>query len=248
MTEFRRHALRAGALAAAILLPLAASAQEMPPEPEPGMPEMLPRHGPSGTELTLSGTGTVHAAPDRLTATLFAEAGAASAAAAQARVNALANTAIDAAKAAGGLTTVTEDYSTQPNEGGKGPAWTARQTVRLTGADGAALLALVGQLQAKGLALSSLDWSLSDDLRQSLTRRAEAAALTDARQRADAAAKVLGLKITSIRSITLSDRGGPRPMPMMMMARAASAPVAPGAPAEQQDVSASASATFVLSR
>lgn len=246
MTEIRLPALGVFALTAAILLPLAASAQDMPPDPGPGMPEMLPRHAPAGTALTLSGTGTVHAAPDRLTATLFAEAGAASAAAAQEHVNALAGTAIDAAKAAGGITTVTEDYSAEHNEGGKAPAWTARQTVRLTGADGAALLALVGQLQAKGLALSGLDWSLSSDRRRSLTRQAEAGALTDVRQRAEAAAKVLGLKIASIRSITLSDHGMPRPMPMMMMARAASAPVAPGAPAEEQDVSASASATFML--
>lgn len=245
MTEFRLPALGACVLSAAILMPLAASAQDMPPDQGPGMPEMLPRHTPAGTALTLSGTGTVHAAPDRLTATLFAEAGAASAAAAQERVNTLANTVIDAGKA-GSFTTVTENYSAEHNEGSKAPAWTARQTIRLTGSDGTALLGLVGQLQAKGLALSGLDWSLSPDRRQSLTRQAEAAALTDARQRAEAAAKVLGLKLASIRSITLSDHGGPRPMPMMMMARAASAPVAPGAPTEEQDVSASASATFML--
>ncbi|MBB2203903.1 SIMPL domain-containing protein [Gluconacetobacter takamatsuzukensis] len=243
MTAFHRHALGACALTAAIVLPLAASAQDMPPDQGPGMPEMLPRHAPAGTALTLSGTGTVHAAPDRLTATLFAEASAPGAAAAQERVNSLARTAIDAAKAAGGLTTVTEDYSAEHNEGGKAPAWTARQSIRLTGPDGVALLALVGQLQAKGLGLSGLEWSLSADRRQGLTRQAEAAALTDARQRADAAAKVLGLKIASIRSVTLSDHGGPRPMPMMMMARAASAPMAP---AEEQDVSATASATFML--
>ena len=245
MTALRRHALGACALTAAILVPFVASAQNMPPDQGAGMPEMLPRHAPAGTALTLSGTGTVHAAPDQLTATLFAEASAASAAAAQAHVNTLANTAIEAGKA-GNFTTVTENYSADHNDGGKAPAWTARQTIRLTGADGAALLTLVGQLQAKGLALSGLDWSLSPDLRESLMRQAEAAALTDVRQRADAAAKVLGLKVASIRSISLSDRGMPRPMPMMMMARAVSAAVAPEAPAEQQDVSASASATFVL--
>lgn len=243
MTEFRRHALRAGALTAALILPLAASAQDMPPDQGPGMPEMLPRHNAAGPALSLSGTGTVHAAPDRLTATLFAEASAPSAATAQEHVNALAGAALDAAKAAGGLTAVTQDYATQHNEGGKTPPWTARQTIRLTGPDGTALLGLVGRLQAKGLALGDLDWSLSPDQRQNLTRQAEAAALTDVRQRAEAAAKVLGLKIASIRSITLSDHGAMRPMPMVMMARAASAPVAP---AEEQDVSATASATFVL--
>ncbi|GBQ83660.1 hypothetical protein AA13595_1229 [Gluconacetobacter johannae DSM 13595] len=236
-------AVLALAAAPATLLPLLgptpALAQDVPPD--------APRPGPAATELTLSGTGTVHAAPDRLTATLFAESTAANAATAQGKVNALVRQTLDAANAAGGLTTVTEGYFVQRDDTARPQSsqWTARQTIRLTGADGAALLDLVGKLQARGLALSGLDWSLSSDRRQELTSQAEAEALKDVRRRADAAATVLGMKVATIRSVSLGDRTMPRPMPMMAMAaRAAAFP--PSAPAEEQDVTASATATVLL--
>ncbi|ACI51912.1 protein of unknown function DUF541 [Gluconacetobacter diazotrophicus PA1 5] len=231
--------LAASALLAIAALPGPAAAQDMP-APDARAPDTRL----AATELTLSGTGTVHAAPDRLTATLFAESAAATAAAAQGRVNALVRQAMDAAHAAGGVTTVTEGYSVQHDDSAKPPQWVARQTIRLAGADGTALLDLVGRLQARGLGLSGLDWSLSPDRRQDLTRQAESEALKDVRRRADSAAATLGLKIGTLRRVALGDRTMPRPMPMMMMA--ARAAVAPSAPAEEQDVTASATATFLL--
>ncbi|WP_240162209.1 SIMPL domain-containing protein [Gluconacetobacter azotocaptans] len=198
----------------------------------------------SATELTLSATGTVHAPPDRLTATLFAEATAPAVSTAQARVNALIRQATDAAGAAGGLVVVTDSYSVQRDDTPRPPQWTARQSLRLTGGDGAKLLDLVGRLQARGLALSGLDWSLSPDRRTALVQQAEAEALKAVRQRAASAATTLGLTVGTIRSVTLEDRGMPRPMPMMMMAARAALP--PTAPPEEQDVTASATATVVL--
>jgi uncharacterized protein len=232
-----------GVLAVGVLAVVALAAAAIPAFAQ----DTLPRPAPAGTELTLSGTGTVHAAPDRLTATLFAESAATTAATAQARVNAQVRQATDAANGAGGVTVVTDDYSVQHDDSARPPSppWTARQTIRLTGADGTALLDLVGKLQARGLALSGLDWSLSPTHRLDLTRQAEAEALKDVSRRADSAANVLGLKIATLRSVSLGDRSMPRPMPMAMMAaRAAALP--PAAPAEEQDVTATATATFIL--
>ncbi|WP_323989122.1 SIMPL domain-containing protein [Nguyenibacter sp. L1] len=202
------------------------------------------RHGTADTELTLTGAGAVHAAPDRLTATLFAESNGATPAAVQGRVNSVIRQAVDAANAAGGLTIVTDSYVVQHDEAARPAQWTARQVIRLTGADGTALLTLVGQLQARGLGLSGLDWSLSPERRSALTQQAEAEALRDVRRRAEAAAKVLGMTMGPIRTIALQDQGTSRPMPMMMTAARASMP--PTAPLEEQTVTAAATATIML--
>ncbi|WP_342627595.1 SIMPL domain-containing protein [Nguyenibacter vanlangensis] len=203
------------------------------------------RQGTADTELTLTGAGTVHAAPDRLTATLFAESNGATPAAVQGRVNSVIRQAVDAANAAGGLTIVTDSYVVQHDEAARPAQWTARQVIRLTGADGTALLTLVGQLQARGLGLSGLDWSLSPERRSALTQQAEAEALRDVRRRAEAAAKVLGMTMGPIRTIALQDQGTSRPMPMMMM-MAARASMPPTAPLEEQTVTAAATATIML--
>ncbi|AQU87237.1 SIMPL domain-containing protein [Komagataeibacter nataicola] len=204
-----------------------------------------------GTELELTATGTVQAPPDELTATFTAEAQADTAAAAQAQLNALISKAISATAHTDGLEINAESYFVHHDEGdvhqNRKPHWVARQSLRLTAADGKVLLPLVGRIQAENLALTRLDWSLSRSRRAELTRKAETLALEDMQARAQAAAATLRLRVASIRSVALEEQNFPRPMPMMMMARMASADVAaPEAPTGQQDVTATARATVIL--
>nr|WP_148299364.1 SIMPL domain-containing protein [Komagataeibacter kakiaceti] len=234
-----RHAAPALLLAAA-LCPAAVMAQT--PAAAPATPDE--------TRLDLVASGTVQALPDELTATFFAESRADTAAAAQAQVNALIAKAMATAAHVDGLTVNAESYFVRHDDGdprqNRKPGWVARQTIRLTAQDGKNLLPLIGQLQAENLALTQLDWSLSRARRAELTRQAEALALQDMQQRAQAAATTLKRKITALTSVVLEDQDTARPMPMMMMARASAESVAPSAPAGMEDVTATAHATLIL--
>ncbi|WP_102325603.1 SIMPL domain-containing protein [Komagataeibacter saccharivorans] len=237
----RRHALPA-LLAAASLYPAVTLAQ--------GTGANTDSAPSDETRLELTASGTVQAQPDQLTATFFAESRADTAAAAQAQVNSLIGKAISAAAQTPDLTVNAESYFVQHEDAdtrqSRRARWVARQTIRLTAADGKTLLPLVGQLQAENLALMRLDWSVSRKKRAELTRQAETLALQDMQQRAHAAADTLKLKISSLASVSLDDQDMPRPMPMMM-ARAASADMmAPSAPTGMQDVTATARATVLL--
>ncbi|MFT8634241.1 SIMPL domain-containing protein [Novacetimonas hansenii] len=204
------------------------------------------------TKLMLSATGTVHAPPDELTAVFFAEASAPTAAAAQGQVNTQVEKAMASAHGVTGLTVSAESYTVRHQEAdtrNNHPAlWIARQSIRITAADGKILLPLLGRIQSDNLALSRLDWSLSRPHRTALLQQAEGLALHELQQRAQAAATALGLKVTRIESVNLNDQEMPHPMPMMVMAaRAASADMsAPQAPVADQDVTAQADATFIL--
>ncbi|MBE7212748.1 MAG: SIMPL domain-containing protein, partial [Gluconacetobacter diazotrophicus] len=141
-----------------------------------------------------------------------------------------------------------ENYQTTREDPGNGrpAAWVARQTLELRGTDDGVLLAAVGRLQAAGLALQGLDWTLSPTKRQAAEREAADVALKALQRRAAEAATSLGMRPGPFREITLGDDGAPRPRPLMrMMAMRADAPP-PDATRSDQEIAETASGTIVL--
>lgn len=197
---------------------------------------------PGATLLHLSATGTVQETPDLLVAQLAAEANSASPVAAQRQVNGLIAAAMSQAAKVAGVATHLDGYSVQQS-GDKQVRWTARQSLRLQAGDATALLDLVGRLQQSGLVISDLAWTLSPARMQEASRRAADLALRALQADAAAAAGSLGLKVGTVRDVSLTEQGGgPRPMFRMRMAAMA----APEATQDAQDVSREASAEIEL--
>jgi predicted secreted protein len=196
------------------------------------------------TILHLDDTETVLAHPDELVATLRVEAIADNAAAAQQAVNRAMAAALTAAGQVAGVTAATQGYTawqaTRPQR------WQASQTLMLRSHDGPTLLALVGELQQKGLAMSDLSWQLSPEASRAARDQAMRNALSALRGRAEEAAGLLGLRFEAFQRVSIAT---PQPMPIMpraMMAMAAAAPTPPSAQAEDVPVSATVDADAVL--
>jgi predicted secreted protein len=168
-------------IAGALLLPAPASLAQSP----------VPAS--SAPAVAVTGAASAKAQNDRMNATLRAEAEHASAATAAAEVNARMAKALAAAKAAG-VEAKSAGYGTwQQWEKGRPGKWRVAQTLSLTGADFAALAALLSKLQDEdGLVVSSIAFTLAPDTR----RRAEDALTKEAirawQQRAATAAEALG--------------------------------------------------------
>lgn len=199
---------------------------------------------PDGTtRLNVTGSGSVDAAPDRVTATLLVQNEAAKAVDAQAKTNDAAHNAVAKAEKISGVTVLTDSYDVSENRKDNKPSsWTARQTIQIRAKDASALLDLVGKLQASGLLLEGVSWSLSPEHQKELYRQAEKKAVDDLRSRSSEIADDLGLKVSSIASISVGEPLTVRPV--AFMARAAMA--APTMRSEDQTVSATIRATVIL--
>lgn len=166
---------------------------------------------------------------DRFTAHLEGRAEADTAAAAQAALNARMADALARAAAAPAVDAelVAYDVFTRERENAP-PRWTATQTLALETADRAALLPLVGELQAQGLAVNRLAAHLSRDAARALRDELTRGALESLSRRAELTAASLGLKHTGWVELAL-DSPSPGPRPMYAEARAMSdaAPMPP---------------------
>lgn len=195
------------------------------------------------TLLHLSATGTMRETPDLLVALLTGESSSGNPSTAQQRVNRLMQ---DAGAEAAKLPSVhwqLDGYGVDRSSD-RSPVWTARQTLRLEGADAGTLLDLVSRLQAGGLVIGELSWTLSPQHLAAARVLASDQALKALRSRAEAAAGSLGLRVGTIRDVTLDGSEPIRPMMRMMAATMA----APQATQDAQDVREDASATIELHR
>ncbi|MBN8902864.1 MAG: hypothetical protein BGO51_23880 [Rhodospirillales bacterium 69-11] len=201
------------------------------------------------TMLHLAETATVMAEPDELAAAVRAEATSPSAADAQARVNALVQEALTRARGVAGVTVSTGGYGVwrtglTPQE--RTERWQAVQTVNLSGHEGTVLLKLVGELQQRGLAVTSLGWRLSRAAAKRAQEEATRRAIAGLRGRMEEAAKLLELRFDSFRSVRL-DEASPHPAMLRAaapMAMAAAPP--PNATPEDVAVTATVEADAVL--
>jgi predicted secreted protein len=177
--------------------------------------------------VTVSASASAKVANDRMHAVLRAEADNADAGAAASIVNAKIGKAMDAARAVAGVDVSSAGYSTyQVSEPNHPPRWRVVQSITLDGKNFASIAALVTRLQAQGLLLSGLDFSVSRDARRTAEDRLTGEAIHAWQQRAQAAAQGFGSggwRAGRV-SIQTSESGGPRPM-FRAAASAAPAPI-----------------------
>ena len=217
------------ALLALLALPCAANAQPAPP------PE---------TELHIGESAEVTRAPDEVVAVLRAEARAGSAAAAQEAVNRAVAAAVARAQAVPGIRVSTGGYWTGRVDDNR--VWQAAQQVTLRSGDGASLLELAGTLQAGGMAMSALNWTLTRETARAAREEASRLALDALRRRAEAVAGQLGLVVAGLKEVRIdAPVAMPRPAATAMSARGGSA-APPVAVAEDIMVSATVQAVAVL--
>lgn len=207
------------------------------------------------TVLKLSETATVMVRPDELAASLRAETVAASAAEAQAGVNATIEAALVRAKAVAGVSVSTGGYGVyridrdleEAKGAGKAERWQAGQSLELSGGDGAALLKLVGELQQSGLAVRDLGWRLAAETARKAHAEATRLALAGLRARSDEAASVIGMVFGGFKEIRLDgDRPAPFAPRLMSAAKAVGRAAPPSAEAGDFSVSATAEAEMWL--
>jgi predicted secreted protein len=224
-----------------------ALAQPAAPAPDaaasPGAASPVATSALPETVLHLSETAQVLRAPDEVRAGLRVEARGASAAAVQAQVNRAMQAALARAAQVPAIRPGTGGYWTQRDDEKRN--WVAVQTMTLQGTDAAALLELVGTLQAQGLALGDLNWSLSKAVEQAARQEAGRLAIEALRQRAAAVAQQLGLRVIGIRNLRLDTPEVPMPRMMAMRAQAA-APQAPSSVPEDVVVNSTAAAEVIL--
>jgi predicted secreted protein len=202
------------------------------------------------TVLELSESARREVAQDELRASLTAHAEAPEPTAAQDQVNRMMGEAVELARAAPGVRVSTGGYNVYHDQPEKRAArWVAEQSLSLTGSDANVLLDLVGKLQAKGLAVQDLQWTLAAATRRNVERQLLGEALDALSRTARTAAEGLSLEFTGWRRVSLTP--GATPMPPAYRARvamAAEAMATPVAVAGTSEVVVNVSAEALLSR
>lgn len=211
------------------------------------------------TLLTLSESAEREVTPDTIRARLVAQATSESAATAQASVNAAMARALTRAKALG-LEVETGGYNTYQESpqrpqslpaGAKPPSalWRAQQSLILTTKDDAKLLEAAGALQAEGLALQELGYTLSREQQRSQQDDMFAEALQRLAARAEKAATALGMRFEGWARVGLNGGMAVRPVMMKAMAGAARQDFAPPvAAAGEQTISVNVDGEAILRR
>ncbi|MCW0232973.1 MAG: SIMPL domain-containing protein [Ferrovibrio sp.] len=211
------------------------------------------------TLLTLSESAEREVTPDTIRARLLAQATSESAATAQASVNAAMARALTRARALG-LEVETGSYSTYQESpqrpqslpaGAKPPLplWRAQQSLILTAKDDAKVLEAAGALQAEGLALQELGYTLSREQQRSQQDDMFAEALQRLAARAEKAATALGMRFEGWARVGLNGGMAVRPVMMKAMAAAPRQDFAPPvAAAGEQTISVTVDGEAILRR
>jgi len=215
---------RRALFALALLLPLPALAQS-----------------PSETRLRLSESGSVAVAPDELTAALRIEIRASTAAEAQEQVNRSAAAALATIRAVP-VQVTTGRYAAHTDR--EKQEVVATQSFNLKGAQGEAMLALIGRLQAEGLLLAGITWQLSEATARTASDEATRLAIRAVQERGASIARDLGLRVFALRDLYVEAAPDARPVAMM----AARAATAPSVTSEDITVSARVTADLLLRR
>jgi predicted secreted protein len=208
-----------------------------------------PDAGLTVLHLTQTAERAIHR--DRLRAQLRVEAIGSDARRVQADINRAMTTALEHAKAVAGIKVETSGYSVYEERQTNAPSrWHGSQGLTLVGSDVAAVLALAGDLQGQGLAMSGLGFELAPETARAAEDDLTSEALTRLRQRSERIAGDLQLTVVRLRDVRIGNVGGDRPpMPLMrsaaMGAMAAAAPP-PAAEAGDATVQVSVDADILL--
>jgi predicted secreted protein len=148
-----------------------------------------------------------------------------------ARVNKQMSEALAIAKQAKGVKASSGSYNTYPEygDGNRIIRWQASQDLILESKDTDAVAKLLGKLQAKGLLLRGISFSVSRETQRKLEDELVAEAISAFRARASLVAKGFGKSGYGLITVNVGGGGVPQPMPyvradMVMMAKAEAAP------------------------
>lgn len=195
--------------------------------PPPGLAADVPS---GATELDLTQMATRTMAPDRIRAILRIEVKGANARQVQAELNQRMAAALDQAKAVAAVKSETGAYSINRDFNGKDrDVWHASQTLILSSADFAAVLALAGDLQGAGLLMSGMIFFLAPETLKAAESELTATALAALRARADEVAKDLGMTLDHYKTIGVGNASAPVMRGRELFAPASAAPVPPPA-------------------
>ena len=168
-----------------------------------------PERSPS---VNVSASASVTLPNDRMHAWLRTEAENVSAAAAAAEVNARMARALAQLKSMPAIDVASSGYSSDAIvDKGKPTRWRVSQSIKLDSADFAVLATAVGNLQADGMLLSGLGFSLSDAARSKAEDGVTARAIHAWQQRAAGAAQALGYGVWRVGTVNVQTNDAPRP-------------------------------------
>jgi len=212
---------------------------------------------PAGqTLVNLSATERVEVEQDLLVATLQYESQDKDPRALQDRINEIMKKAVAAAKTYPDVKVSTQQYYVYQNEQYDNEGrptvknWRGQQGLQLESKQADALLKLTGELQAMGLVMSNLNYTLSQDLLEKTQESLLEAALKKLQSKAIRAAAALGKTKADLLEVNVDMGGGHYPQPMPMMAREASMGMAkmdaPVADPGESDITLTVSARAML--
>ena len=167
----------------------------------------------AATLLHLSDRAERPVVRDQLRAVLRVDANDSDAARLKAGINRRMAAAVERAKAVAGVSVFTSGYSVYQQHPKDQPAqWHGTAGLTLTAHDAAALLALAGELQQRGLVMSSLAYEVTPEAARSAEDALTSEALGRLRRRAQRIAGDLGLAVIRIRELRVGNAGGAPPV------------------------------------
>lgn len=187
------------------------------------------------TLITLTVTERTRVGQDTLTADLRIEVDDRDPAVVQNSINTAMAEALEISRGRDGVSVATGhyniyQYNRNPSGNRADEMWRGSQSITLESLDAAQVLALAGELQAKGFLMNQLSYSLSteraDEVRDSLME----AALARAQQKAERAGRALGKTDVELATVEIDTRSGGYAAPVMMRAMAADASMEMAAP------------------
>ena len=201
----------------------------------PALAQPAPPSDDDHTVLHLSESAQRTVRQDRLTVEMRADVTGPDAARVQAAINKRMEVALETAGAIPAVRSETRGYWVQQERPKDAPArWHGVQILALISTDSATLLKLTGELQQKGLVISSLSYDVAPETARALEDELTAQALQRLHQRIGLIASQMKLDLRNIRNLQVGNvsSGGPSPRPRLMSAMAAEAPPPAAAPGE----------------
>ena len=180
-------------------------------------------------QLSVAATAYRDVPQDRVTVTLYAERESPQPAAGQAQVSELLGPVLERLKARPDLEVQSSGYRTDPVwQQSRIVGWRTRGSLQVSAQPSESFNRLVGELATK-LNVESVAYWLSRPAQLAVERELIAEAVAAFRAKADTAAKALGFRTYSVRTVSVDGAGPirPEPVPKVMMSRAASAESAP---------------------
>ena len=211
---------------------------------------------PGQLVLNLSATEQQEISQDTLNATVGFSVQGRNQATLQGEVNAAIAKALAAAKAVDAVNVQTGYYQVYQVQNDPGvfnadnPVWRAQQSIQLDSLQAPALLALIGDLQAQGLTVANLWYTLSTERYEEVAAALTTQVLQTLQQRAESAGKALGKPVAALIEVSLDGNAN---VPMMREAYALARSAVdmtvttPSAEPGETTVSVSVSARAILS-